>query len=146
MRKSVMRCRQAKDGDRSKMDVLIIDDAPELLKMYELLFSIRDISTQSYESARPALDFLQSCDESELPKVILVDLFMPDMTGEEFRSIQIANTKLRDIPTFLLSAQKLYQEKIEGSLFTGRFTKPVKIDELIEDFKPYLAKELAMSV
>lgn len=41
---------------------------------------------------------------AHLPKLIILDLMMPVMTGEEFRRAQLGDAGIRDIPVVVLSA------------------------------------------
>ena len=64
------------------------------------------------------------------PCVILLDLMMPVMTGEEFRNAQLANADIRHIPVVVLSAHHQAPHIAQRMKAVGCLMKPVDFDVL----------------
>ena len=64
------------------------------------------------------------------PVLILLDLMMPVMTGEEFRRVQVANPEIRKIPVIILSAHHECHLIAKRLKAVGSLAKPVDLDAL----------------
>jgi len=71
------------------------------------------------------------------PKLIVLDLMMPVMTGEEFRKVQLAHEAIRDIPVVVLSAHHDAQQIAARMHVAACLRKPIDIDELQALVKRY---------
>jgi CheY-like chemotaxis protein len=69
------------------------------------------------------------------PCVIVLDLMMPVMTGEEFRAAQVADAGIRRIPVLVLSAHHDAVAIAKRMKAAGCLTKPVDFDALAELIK-----------
>ena len=67
---------------------------------------------------------------ARLPKLIILDLMMPIMTGEEFRKVQLEHEAIRDIPVVVVSAHHEAAEIAARMQAAGCLRKPIDIDEL----------------
>jgi CheY-like chemotaxis protein len=65
------------------------------------------------------------------PCVILLDLMMPVMDGEEFRAEQLADPEIRDIPVVLVSASNRVDEFRKRLQAVGCVKKPIDFDQLV---------------
>jgi len=65
------------------------------------------------------------------PCVILLDLMMPGMTGEQFRAVQMRDSVLRDIPVVVVSA-RYDAARIAEHLHAGFVSKPFDTERLLE--------------
>jgi len=66
------------------------------------------------------------------PALILLDLMMPTMTGEEFRNAQLAAPDIRNIPVVVVSAHHDASRIARRMRAAGCLTKPVDFDKLLE--------------
>ena len=66
------------------------------------------------------------------PSVILLDLMMPVMTGEEFRTAQLANADIRGIPVVVVSAHHRAAHIAQRMNAAACLTKPVDFDVLTD--------------
>ena len=66
------------------------------------------------------------------PSVILLDLMMPVMTGEEFRTAQLANADISGIPVVVVSAHHQAAHIAQRMKAAGCLTKPVDFDVLAD--------------
>ncbi len=110
--------------------VLIIDDEPDILKMLSkrLLDYRFDVDT-----AVNALDGLKKI-YANLPDVIILDIMMPDMDGNEMAEELRQNEKTTRIPIIFLSAlQSKENEKLQGNLVGDHyvFAKPYEITAIV---------------
>lgn len=64
------------------------------------------------------------------PRLILLDLMMPTMSGEEFRRAQLANQDIRDIPVVVVSARHDATRIARRMKATDCLTKPIDFDKL----------------
>ena len=67
--------------------------------------------------------------------VILLDLMMPVMNGWDFRSRQLRDPLLADIPVLLMSAGAHLAAKHDDLHAAGYLTKPVSVDEVVEQLE-----------
>ena len=71
------------------------------------------------------------------PKLIVLDLMMPVMTGEEFRKVQLAHDTIRDIPVVVVSAHHDAPQIADRMQADAWLRKPIDIEELWALVKRY---------
>ncbi len=64
------------------------------------------------------------------PSLIILDLMMPVMTGEEFRNAQLASADIRRIPVLILSAHHDARKIATRLNAAGCLMKPVDFEDL----------------
>lgn len=110
-------------------DVLIVDDDPDIREVLSDLLTSEGFSVASASNGERALTWLKT---SGRPSVILLDLMMPVMNGKTFRSEQLRDTELAQVPVVVMSAS----ENLLGlnGEFEGlpRLAKPLEVDDLID--------------
>src|SRR4051812_19522025 len=65
------------------------------------------------------------------PAVILLDLMMPVMSGDEFRERQLADPRYRDVPVICMTAAHDGRERAARIHANEYFQKPVDFDHLL---------------
>lgn len=102
--------------------ILVVDDEPAYLKV------IREVLANDYrlsfaKSGELALQLI----ENEPPKLILLDLMMPDMSGFEVCKVLKANPKTAHIPVIFVTALSHEQDESEGFALgaVDYITKPI---------------------
>lgn len=80
-------------------------------------------------NGQEALDRLRQIDQ--LPRLILLDLMMPVMDGEQFRAAQQAEPTLADLPVILLSAHADVRRAAEQLGARAWLKKPVDLRGLL---------------
>ena len=65
------------------------------------------------------------------PSVILLDLMMPVMSGDEFRERQLADPRYREVPVICMSAAHDGRERCARIQADQYFQKPVDFDRLL---------------
>jgi len=106
--------------------VLIVDDDPGCRDA--LKDTLQDVGYE-VATARSALDALGQLQSPPWPSVIILDLLMPGMTGEEFLDRHRANPRLAKIPVIVVSATP--DAALDGA-GTPVLRKPVDPVELLE--------------
>ncbi|KZY59329.1 MAG: two-component system response regulator [Pseudoalteromonas sp.] len=102
--------------------ILVVDDEPANLKV------IREVLANDYrlsfaKSGELALQLI----ENEPPKLILLDIMMPDMSGFEVCKVLKANPKTAHIPVIFVTALSHEQDESEGFALgaVDYITKPI---------------------
>ena len=123
------------------MNILLIeDDTIEIMKLQRMVakLSLKHKIIEA-KNGEEALSFLESGER--LPDIILLDLNMPRMSGIEFLEILKKDSRLRYLPTIILTTSenrvdllKCYEIGIAGYII-----KPLKY----EDYQDKLEKVLA---
>ncbi len=85
-----------------KYNLFIIDDALPILNLSKKYFE-SEYNVSIFESAVDCLNYLNS-DGSIKPHVIICDLTMPNMNGDEFVKIIKSHESLLGTPVIMLSA------------------------------------------
>src|SRR5215470_16881723 len=114
--------------------ILIVEDVEDIrISMAELL------EEEGYEiigaaNGREALDHLAS--SAELPRLILLDLMMPEMDGYQFRAAQKHDPKISSIPVLLMTARGELDGRTDDLDAQGSLKKPFKdIDTILGTIK-----------
>jgi two-component system CheB/CheR fusion protein len=112
--------------------VLLIEDDPEQAEA--LKEALRQTLQSSNGSVEVAVSGTEGIDKARSfhPDVVLCDIGLPDIQGDEVARRMRADPELRDIPLFALSAHTLPEDR-EDSMragFDAHFTKPPSFDNL----------------
>lgn len=82
--------------------ILVIEDDEAIRRVLTLLLSEEGYRVHAAVDGHDALEYLAM--EPVSPKLILLDLMMPTMSGFEFRKRQRQDPKLQHIPVAIISA------------------------------------------
>lgn len=121
-----------------KKTILMVDDEPHLLSLgYKIL------SKQGYKVklATNGKECLEKLKEKPLPDLILIDMFMPDMSGRELLEKIRANKKIKDLKCAFLTVAELSKEgekELKALEIVDYIKKPFKKDDLIARVKKML--------
>jgi DNA-binding response OmpR family regulator len=107
--------------------VLIAEDDVELRAMLATVLELQ--GKQVILAADGAEAFALACQHR--PGVILLDLMMPRMSGEEFRGAQLSTPEIKDIPVVVISARHDVAAVAGRMRAAAYFAKPVDIDALV---------------
>jgi signal transduction histidine kinase/CheY-like chemotaxis protein len=120
--------------------VLCIDDNTSNLTLIEQILSMRPaIELLTAERGRHGLELARD----RRPRLILLDLHLPDIDGSEVLARLKADPVLREIPVVVLSADATpgQQERLTAGGASGYLTKPIDIEELLTLIDRILAAE-----
>jgi len=123
---------------KNKVKIIIIEDDPLLVRVYQEAFLKRGYEVETFFSGEDAYEALVKM--AEKPTVIVSDIMMPGMDGLEFLKKLKESPELKKIPVILSTnlAQVKYAEKGLGMgaiayLVKGQYTMRELVDK-IEDF------------
>lgn len=104
--------------------ILVIEDDPDLLLM---LATALELDGQRVVTAANGMDAFHLA-QLHHPSLIVLDLMLPVMSGEEFRKAQLANDTIKAIPVLVVSARHDAMAVAERMKAAGCLTKPVDLE------------------
>ena len=118
--------------------VLLIEDDPLMLNLYKNTFELEGVTLLLADDGMKGIELA----EKEQPKVILLDLLMPKMSGYEVLKKLKENSKTKEIPVVILSNLLDTQENLEKAKKLGAAEYWVKSsytsEDIVEKVKKYL--------
>lgn len=113
-----------------KRSVLVIDDNPLDLKVFEAALSKHGFEVITLDNSSKALDYVLKYK----PSFVILDLYMPDQDGFEVCTLLKTHPETRNIPVmFVTSSDDI--EDASRSIHMGvidYFHKPVSTEKLVE--------------
>ncbi len=118
-----------------KRSVLIIEDDDSIRESLEMFLREEGYEVSSSIDGREGLDLLETrfSGTSPRPGLILLDMNMPKMTGQEFLVIQKNHPDLKNIPVAAFTAAN----KTKPELADAFIRKPVMIEDLLSIVEKY---------
>ena len=120
----------------ASLPVLVVDDDPDILAAVEQILQIEGYTVASARNGEEALAVLDSVQ----PAVILLDLMMPVMDGEEFRR-RLAEHPAADTPVVVISADRDLARKAASMQVEAYLAKPFDLDDLIATVERFVRGE-----
>lgn len=112
-------------SDRPRL--LVVDDDAELCE--SVADALRDAGYEAVTAADGARALRLSHD-ARAPRLILLDLMMPEMNGWQFREQQLRDRQIKDIPVVVMTASRdLRRHPVHADAF---LFKPFTLDDLLE--------------
>lgn len=114
--------------------ILLVDDESDLLKITLLRLKMTGYDAFGAEDGKQALNLARK----ETPNLIVLDVYLPDIGGDEVAKILKRDEKLKNIPIILISATTHTLEKKRrecGAEYC--LSKPFDPRELLEVIKKY---------
>ena len=107
-------------------DILSIDDEPGMLELIQLVVKKQGLTVEGASSGEQGLAIMR---ESP-PRVVLLDIMMPEMDGWDVFKQMKEDDALKDIPVIIVTARKSSLEEIIAKT-------RAKVDEyIIKPFSP----------
>jgi len=106
--------------------ILVVEDDPDSRLM---LTSVLEFAGHRVVTAANGAEAYNMA-KAHHPSLILLDLMMPVMTGEEFRRAQLATDEISDIPVVVISAHHEATRIARRMKVSGCVEKPVDFDRL----------------
>ncbi len=119
--------------DRSVINVVCIEDEPEMIDLVELILGKQGIRVFGAEGGKAGLAKVREIK----PDLVLLDLMMPDMDGWEVYQQMKADPAIAAIPVIIVTAKAQNIDKVLGLHIA-------KVDDYIT--KPFGPHELSSSV
>ena len=109
--------------------VLVIDDDADIRETLTLMLQLHGYAAVGAADGREALDELK---RGLRPCIILLDLMMPRMNGQQFRAQTLLDPELAGIPVVVTSGDASLQTKAANLGVSGILKKPFDADELLD--------------
>jgi len=106
--------------------ILLVEDDPDTRTMMTMALEMAGVDVVIATNGVEAYNLART----HRPRLILLDLMMPTMSGEEFRRAQLANQDIRDIPVVVVSARHDATRIARRMKASECLTKPVDFDKL----------------
>ena len=116
------------DASLTPATVMVVDDDIDIRETISDLLELRGFHVIG---AGDGADAMAQLKRGARPNVILLDLMMPGLSGEEFRSQQLADAAIAEIPVVLLSGARGVDNAAER-MHVASLPKPVELSELME--------------
>ena len=111
------------------MSILIVEDEAPIRYLISEILEDEGYRVVSVSNGLQALVYLRG--HTELPRLILLDLGMPVMSGWEFREQQQRDATLRGIPVIVMSALPDLDRRAAALGVAGCLDKPIDINALL---------------
>ena len=112
----------------------IIEDDPAISQMYRMKFESEGYKVETAENGKIGLDMI----EKMQPDMVLLDLMMPEMNGDEMLEIMRATEWGKDIPVIVLTNMgeqeipaKIEKLGINAFVLKAEMT-PKQVEELVK--------------
>ena len=120
----------ARDFASPAPQVLVVEDDPAITSSLIETLMEEGFEVDAAANGREALDRLRG---GPRPAAIILDLMMPVMDGWDFRSAQLRDPVLRDIPVVVVTAAGFSRDSIRTQFGdVALIPKPVPLDDLLE--------------
>jgi two-component system cell cycle response regulator DivK len=108
--------------------ILIVEDNPKNLKLFRDVLQFNGFETIEADSAETGIELAKQ----RMPALILMDIQLPKMAGDEAMKVLKADDMTRHIPIVAVTsfAMKGDRERLLAEGFNGYLAKPVNIKEL----------------
>jgi CheY-like chemotaxis protein len=117
--------------------IMIVDDDEDLQTLYSLYLKGESYQILQAFNGQEALNML----EKERPAVIVLDMIMPVMDGEEFFVKLRTEKKMTDIPVIVASINEKLSQKLFGLGIYSTLRKPFTIDVLVGKIRQALEEK-----
>src|SRR5262245_62556418 len=118
------------DADDRSETVLLVEDDFDLRDALVPILEYEGHHVVSAANGKEALDRLHAMPAA--PSLILLDLMMPVMGGEEFRAEQLRDPRLASIPVVVVSARTQAAEKAARMGALACLQKPFAVEDLLD--------------
>ena len=123
------------------MKALVVDDAPDIRLLADLVLSMAGFSVSAASSGSEALRKLAGAD---LPDIILLDVQMPDVDGWETLTRVRADHRTAELPVVLCTVKGLPEDTLKGWSLgcDGYLSKPFDISGLVDELHAVLQRDM----
>jgi CheY-like chemotaxis protein len=122
-------------------NVLIVEDDPDVRDMLAALLAMEGFHAVGAEDGLEALHLLRTVRHGapQTPCLILLDLKMPRLGGNEFRRAQLADPLVASVPVAVMSGAADLQQKAAALGAVATLPKPIDFDTLLDVVRRYCA-------
>jgi CheY-like chemotaxis protein len=110
-----------------RLDVLIVEDDHDLRVDLAALLEDRG---HKVGTAHNGVAALEHCKQKGPPRVMLLDLMMPDMDGWLLRDLMARHPQLADVPIVIMTGMSRHDQEARTLAVTAWLEKPIDLDAL----------------
>jgi CheY-like chemotaxis protein len=122
-------------------NVIIVDDDADTREMLAALLTMQGFHTVGAEDGLEALHLLRGVRHRapDVPCLVLLDLRMPRLSGDEFRRAQLGDPSVAAVPVAVISGAPDPEAHGETLGAVATLTKPLDFDALLDVVRRYCA-------
>jgi CheY-like chemotaxis protein len=110
--------------------VMVVEDDRDVRESIAEVLEDHDYQPLGASNGKEAIERLRL--GKDKPCVILLDMMMPVMDGQQFRAIQREDPELSSIPVVVLTAHANTQQAASGMAVAACLKKPVQLEVLLD--------------
>ncbi len=119
--------------------ILVVDDDDDIRETLQEALQMFGYSVRGAANGQEALNLLGQMEEP--PCLILLDLMMPVMSGQQFRAKQLENAEFSKVPVIIVSADGNATQKAAALGVAYGIPKPIDFDVLYEVTQKFCAAD-----
>lgn len=116
--------------------ILLVEDDHDIRVALRQSLEMANYQVISAPNGKDALKIIQL----QKPDLIILDMVMPLMDGEEFLRYKDSDSSLTEIPVMLISA---FEDKLKVIPARPKLKKPLDLDEVLQKVPEVLGKKLS---
>ncbi|MBL4676668.1 MAG: response regulator [Mucilaginibacter sp.] len=116
--------------------ILICDDEQEILDITQMILEDEGYQVTSVSDSRT----VEKIVETERPDILLIDLWMPGIPGDQIVRNLRCNNAVKDLPVVVVSASRAGKETAFSAGADDFLAKPYEIEALIDMVSKHLNK------
>ena len=122
-------------------NVLIVEDDAHTREMLATLLSTQGFHPVAAEDGLEALHLLRAVRRRapDIPCLVLLDLTMPRLGGQEFRRAQLGDPTVANVPVAVMSGAIDAEERAHALGAVATLMKPIDLDRLLGVVRLYCA-------
>jgi CheY-like chemotaxis protein len=122
-------------------NVLIVEDDPDTREMLAALLATEGFHAVGAEDGLEALHLLRTVRHRapDVPCLVLLDLKMPRLGGNEFRRAQLGDPTVATVPIAVMSGAVDAEERAATLGAVATLTKPIDFEVLLDVVRRYCA-------
>jgi CheY-like chemotaxis protein len=119
--------------------VAVVEDEPEILQLLSDVLRASEFPVMAYSDP----DLIETSEGQEGPRVFLIDLMLPSISGIQLAG-ELRARGYSDTPMIAMSASRVMLEfAAKSSLFQATLVKPFDVSTVIELVERYAGEEAA---
>lgn len=122
-------------------NILIVEDDRDTRDMLAALLALEGFHAVGAEDGLEALHLLRTVRHGapKIPCLVLLDLKMPRLGGNEFRRAQLGDPTVANVPVAVMSGADDIEQRARALGAVATVTKPIDVDVLMKVVRQYCA-------
>ena len=133
---SKIRTMPDKTQDTENIDLFCVEDEPGTMKLLRKISEAKEITFKGASNGQITLEMLKKIK----PKIIFMDIMLPDIDGFELCKSIKDNKNLREIPVYYITCMQedKVKERMEDTKADGYILKPFEYDDIDKLMNEYI--------